>query len=356
MTVTTKRVTQRVEWIDFAKGIGIILVVYGHVLVGLKGASLGVSEQFQYYSHAIVYSFHMPLFFFIAGLNVFRSMPKNCHINFIFKKINVIIYPYIIWSVLTGSIQIALSNYINSNITVHDLINIWHTPLPNQHYWFLYTLFLMYVTYFLFNKLFKTYSKYIFVLFSVVLLLSNTYTSVRVIDKYTINIIYFSLGILLSKSLLSNKTLLTHKISSLSAAIMALLFLSIEIIYLSNSINYNAIHIKTINLFFANYGIFTIIYLSANIMRFRLLNFLKEIGEYSMVIYLAHSLFGSGARIIISRIFGIDNILIHIIFGMFCGVVFPIVLYKLSLKYKMSFLFKSPEWLYQTIRKNVATK
>lgn len=45
----------RIEWIDVAKGIGIILVVFGHCL--LTGST----------ARQLIFSFHMPLFFFLAG-------------------------------------------------------------------------------------------------------------------------------------------------------------------------------------------------------------------------------------------------------------------------------------------------
>ena len=45
----------RVEWIDIAKGIGIILVVFGHSLA--SGTTL----------RQLIFSFHMPLFFFLTG-------------------------------------------------------------------------------------------------------------------------------------------------------------------------------------------------------------------------------------------------------------------------------------------------
>lgn len=44
--------------IDKIKGIGIIAVVLGHLLLG------SVSDNFLRY---VIYSFHMPLFFFISG-------------------------------------------------------------------------------------------------------------------------------------------------------------------------------------------------------------------------------------------------------------------------------------------------
>ena len=53
----------RIAYIDVAKGIGIILVVCGHVI--------GEGEKSFKYSnilHDYIYSFHMALFFIISGI------------------------------------------------------------------------------------------------------------------------------------------------------------------------------------------------------------------------------------------------------------------------------------------------
>lgn len=46
--------TKRIEALDVAKGIGIILVIIGHLSSS--------------YLHDWIYSFHMPLFFIISGI------------------------------------------------------------------------------------------------------------------------------------------------------------------------------------------------------------------------------------------------------------------------------------------------
>ena len=55
--------TKRLDWIDIAKGIGIILVVLGHTLVPQ------VRETgFAGFLWIFIYNFHMPLFFFYRGI------------------------------------------------------------------------------------------------------------------------------------------------------------------------------------------------------------------------------------------------------------------------------------------------
>jgi fucose 4-O-acetylase-like acetyltransferase len=53
----------RHAWVDTVRGLGIVLVYYGHVLQrGFLPKSESVAEQFRF-----IYSFHMPLFFLLSG-------------------------------------------------------------------------------------------------------------------------------------------------------------------------------------------------------------------------------------------------------------------------------------------------
>src|SRR5436189_523053 len=65
---------RRVDWVDYCRGLGIFYVVLGHVLRGLRqGAILGDSPWCQFVD-SWLYSFHMPLFFFLSGLFIKRSI------------------------------------------------------------------------------------------------------------------------------------------------------------------------------------------------------------------------------------------------------------------------------------------
>jgi fucose 4-O-acetylase-like acetyltransferase len=56
-------VNHRIEWVDTCKGLGMLLVFYGHALQELARAGLSHAHvPFQ-----LIYAFHMPLFFMVAG-------------------------------------------------------------------------------------------------------------------------------------------------------------------------------------------------------------------------------------------------------------------------------------------------
>lgn len=97
------------DWIDVAKGIGILFVIMGHTMFPL---------------HSAIDVFHMPLFFVLAGITLHRVDFRV----FLLKKIERIFVPYIFFALL--SVPFALITNFNENI-----IN-YNGPL-----WFLQTLF-----------------------------------------------------------------------------------------------------------------------------------------------------------------------------------------------------------------------
>lgn len=82
----------RLHWVDYAKGIGIFLVVVGHVLRGLVNSSILQPSALLFLVDRWIYGFHMPLFFFISGLFVQRSLSKPFK-DFLLDKLYVIAYP-----------------------------------------------------------------------------------------------------------------------------------------------------------------------------------------------------------------------------------------------------------------------
>jgi len=86
----------RTAWVDYAKAIGIILVVYGHVARGLVKSGILPNSSYFHAVDDFIYSFHMPLFFFLSGLFFLHSMNRRGAGGVILSKIDTIVYPYIL--------------------------------------------------------------------------------------------------------------------------------------------------------------------------------------------------------------------------------------------------------------------
>ena len=82
---------KRISWIDTAKGIGILFVVLGHYIQTLYVKSEG--GQFTFYW---IYSFHMPLFFFLSGL-VYKHKKWRSFLHGLLKNLLI---PTIAFSIL----------------------------------------------------------------------------------------------------------------------------------------------------------------------------------------------------------------------------------------------------------------
>lgn len=137
-----RRERTRQVWIDFARGIGVILVVYGHVLGGLVRSGLFPQGALAAWMDYTLYTFHMPLFFFLAGLNVPHSLQRGTR-PFLESKGWTIAYPYVLWSLIQGSIIMLLSRDANIPLYPADLAAIGYRPIGQ--FWFLYALMICHV-------------------------------------------------------------------------------------------------------------------------------------------------------------------------------------------------------------------
>ena len=82
----------RIEWIDIAKGMGIVLVSFRHLRNG-DGQSVWLPALDVLVS--AIYLFHMPLFYFLGGLTFGR---RGGFKAFLIRKIKTLLVPYYIFS------------------------------------------------------------------------------------------------------------------------------------------------------------------------------------------------------------------------------------------------------------------
>lgn len=130
-------IKQRIEWIDIATGIGMILVIAGHC--------------FQLNWCHPIYSFHMPLFFFLSGILI--SNPNKIGIvTFIKKKSKQILFPWILMLSISFAVCLVIPSWrekmtlkrilmdlYTSNTNIFQNSSLWYLPC------FFLTLLLFYI-------------------------------------------------------------------------------------------------------------------------------------------------------------------------------------------------------------------
>lgn len=115
--------------VDAVKGLLIFLVVVGHVLLGTLDDNI---------LRYVIYSFHMPVFFFVSGylLNV-ENMKTQPYGSVLKKYWHRMLFPWLLaWVVYTP-----LSLYFRGNLSLTAVVqNIFNSY---YHLWFVPTLFLL---------------------------------------------------------------------------------------------------------------------------------------------------------------------------------------------------------------------
>lgn len=131
---------QRIKWIDLAKGITILLVVIGHVSLGLlESRNFVSSTKLLLLIVQMVYVFHMPVFFALSGF-FFKTLNSKNEFMYMFKKKIISLgIPYVAFSLVMTVMKKIGGGSVRRPISISTFLNIYKYPI--DHLWFLYILF-----------------------------------------------------------------------------------------------------------------------------------------------------------------------------------------------------------------------
>lgn len=127
---------ERLDWIDVARGIGILLVILGHCMMNPNNSG-----------NRLILSFHMPLFFFLSGFCTRETIANESVGKYIKRKTISLLFPQIILGAIFTVWDVAFSKEGIEEILVNAFTN-----------WFLLVLFWVNLLYFAILKL-KIYRK-----------------------------------------------------------------------------------------------------------------------------------------------------------------------------------------------------
>ncbi len=131
----------RLAWVDVAKGIGILLVVAGHVLAGLVDGGILPRPDWFRPLLLLIYLFHMPLFFFLSGLFIAERIARG-RTAFLRQMGKAVVWPFFLWSIVQSLIAYAAAGYTNTPVDDLGAALAGILVEPPAQFWFLYALFL----------------------------------------------------------------------------------------------------------------------------------------------------------------------------------------------------------------------
>lgn len=138
---------QRFDYVDIAKGLGMLMVVWGHIMLA----------GFSFY---LVYAVDIPLFFFLAGM-MFKNGKYATLTQLVKSRAKSLLLPYVVFSFLTWLVWVAYNYVFGAEVDSYfaPLLQTFIAQgsggylVHNVPLWFVTCLFVIEVAYYFVGKL-----------------------------------------------------------------------------------------------------------------------------------------------------------------------------------------------------------
>ena len=283
---------ERYKELDLMKGIGILLVYLGHSFnfPNFKWTKI------LFFLGSTIYSFHMPLFFFISGL--LSNTNKEINLNKFYKgKLKRLLVPYFFINLVDFFPRTLFPQLVNSKFGGIKEVVFYGTKIS----WFVYTLFIIFMIFPFLDKYILKKDKYY--LFGIVLMLINylkIFENIKIFSFGTVlgYLLYFYIGYII-------KPFYKEKIRS-GIGSQNLTFLVISIVFLSFSYKYFYLNYFNSTIF-AILGILFVLNISLRIKEDSIIyKFFNFLGINSLTFYLIEGFITVVYRVILLRVIPIE--------------------------------------------------
>ena len=314
----------RVEWVDAAKGIGIVLVVFGHAVGGMVAAGLFGADSAWADAYYLVYTFHMPMFLVLAGLFVRERVARD-GAGFVRSALVRIAWPYLLWSTVQLLVIAALGGLVNTP-TAFDpwrLASVLWEP-PSQ-FWFLQALLVLHLA-----------SRWVLPRWGVGPLLLVTLAARLVVDWVELPLLaemlarfgmFYALGVAGGARM---RHTLAHwpsqRLVALAASAAVVWAIAASAPMLAGLSHWSLAAVPA-----ALAGSAAVIAASA-LPGVAQAGLWVQLGRASMAIYLLHVLFVAGTRIVLTRLVGIDDTVLILLLACAAGIGGPLLVRALVLR------------------------
>ncbi len=114
--------TKRNEKIDFYKGILILGVIWGHMITALSG---GADAQIVVWIHRFFRTYDMPMFIFIAGFFLQKTLGKYNWWKYNISKAGHILLPVILWNAIFYFLKAVLVRSFSFTVLLKSCTGLW---------------------------------------------------------------------------------------------------------------------------------------------------------------------------------------------------------------------------------------
>ncbi|MBI5321348.1 acyltransferase family protein [Bradyrhizobium sp.] len=331
----------RIDWVDYAKGICIVMVVMMHSVLGVEAAA--GQTGFMHALVAFAKPFRMPDFFLISGLFLSVVIDRDWR-TYLDRKVVHFAYFYLLWVTIQFGFK-APGLAAESSWAHVGYLYLESFIEPFGTLWFIYLLPVFFVV----TKLTRRVAP--LAIFAVAALLESAHvaTGWTVIDEFCARYVYFFAGYWLAAWVFA--------LSDRARGNPALAVVALMLWALINGVlvEFGYSERPLISLALGLAGASAIIVVGTLLAHMRWLDFLRYCGEHSIVVYLAFFLPMATTRTLLLKTGAIPDIGTVSLIVTVAGVAGAILIWRAALAAHANFLFERPVAFWIAPKKPAAT-
>ncbi|MGO8913140.1 MAG: acyltransferase family protein [Bradyrhizobium sp.] len=318
----------RVDWVDYAKGICIVMVVMMHSVLGVELAA--GHTGFMHPLVAFAKPFRMPDFFLISGLFLSVVIDRDWR-TYLDRKVVHFAYFYVLWVTIQFGFK-APSFAAETSWTHAGLLYLESFIEPFGTLWFIYLLPVFFVV----TKATRRAPSLLIWGLAALLEMAHIVTGWTVIDEFAARFVYFYSGYLFAGYVfaLSDRARAQPRLALAALALWALLDGGLVKSAFSEW--------PLVSLALGLIGACAVVAVGTLLARAHWLDFLRFCGEHSIVIYLAFFLPMAATRTLLLRAGIIHDVGAISLVVTVAGVIGALAIRRIALKAGAKFLFERP--------------
>lgn len=340
--------TGRYEWVDYDRGISIILVSFRHTFESLYNSGVRLYEYPSIeYMNVFLFGFRMPLFFIASGMFLSGSLEKKGLDGYNKSRLKTILYPMMMWGLIQLTLQIMLSGQTNVSYKPSDYLSLIFDPRETGQFWYLNALFFVGALYAILKvKMNISSPKQLLIglgMYGLVALIRSEGLYLGFVMDILQFYLFFAIGDNVS-AMLKNKNNFNTYSSPFILLLLVPLFILIQYNFTAINIamksNYYVEHnMPLFYLMVAIVGCALSMNISFILAKLKQLKFLTTIGFHSIHIYCMQIIAMAGTRIILLKFFKMDDVPLLTGLILIAGILLPILAYKILIRMNAWWLF-----------------
>jgi uncharacterized membrane protein YcfT len=318
----------RVDWVDYAKGICIVMVVMMHSVLGVEIAA--GQTGFMHLVVMFAKPFRMPDFFLISGLFLAVVIDRDWR-TYLDRKVVHFAYFYVLWVTIQFGFK-APSFAAETDWSHVGWLYLESFIEPFGTLWFIYLLPVFFVV----TKATRRMPPVLIWGVAALLEAAHVATGWTVIDEFCARLVYFYSGYLFADTVFA----LSDRARARPA--LALAALALWSLVNGSLVKFGLSEWPVISLALGLAGACAIIIIGTLLARAHWLTFLRFLGEHSIVIYLAFFLPMASTRTLLLKIGVIHDIGTISLVVTVAGVAGALAIWRIALWAGANFLFERP--------------